>query len=412
MTPAPAPGGNGPRLDYGKTFTLGLGFMVISLTWSIYNAFVPVFYERFIHSGATVGLLMTTDNIIGVTLQPWVAYRSDRTWTRLGRRMPYILVAAPAAAVFFILIPHHTTLWMLLFTALGMNLAMGFFRAPAVALMPDITPRPLRSQASGIINFMGGLGALVAFFIAAPLHRMAPHLPFLLTGLLVFPVVAALHWRIKEPRRLGAHQPRVTSFLNAVRSVCHPSRRHVLHLLLAVFTWFVAFTGVEAFFTLYAVNVLGTDAAEGAFTLGFLALSFLVFAVPAGFIGGRFGRRRTIMTGLVLLLAVFGAAAAVRSVQVVRLLFLVAGSAWALINVNSYPMVVEMASDAEAGTYTGLYYFFSSGAAIVGPPLTGLLRDLFGYEYLLLYAVLPVAAALSLMGRVRGGEAVSYRGRS
>jgi MFS family permease len=381
--------------------------MAISITWSIYNAFIPVFYERFVHSGALIGLLMITDNIIGVTLQPWISHRSDKTWNRFGRRMPYILLGAPIGAVLFGLIPFHTGLWMLVLTALGMNLAMGLYRAPTVALMPDITPRPLRSQANGVINFMGGFGALIAFFLAAPLFRKGEHLPFLLAGVIVLLAVGLLYWRIKEPHHLsGEKEAKEMSFVTAVRSVFQLQRRSVLYLLLAIFAWFVGYQGLEAFFTLYGINVLGVDAAAGAFTLGFFALSFLVFAIPAGFIAGKFGRRNTIRTGLLILTLVFVAAFSIRDIMVIRMLFLLGGFAWALVNVNSYPMVVEMASDAQTGTYTGLYYFFSSGAAIVGPPLMGLLRDIFGYEYLFIYAIVPVVAAFILMGFVRGGEAV------
>ena len=394
------------RLNYGKTFTLGLGFMAISIIWSIYNAFVPVLYESFVKSGVLLGLLMVTDNIIGITIQPWIAHRSDKTWNRLGRRMPYIVLAAPIGAVLFALIPFHTGLLVLVLTALGMNLAMGLYRAPAVALMPDITPRPLRSQANGIINFMGGLGALIAFFVAAPLYRLNPRLPFLLAAGLVLVIVPILWWRIKEPKTLaGEKETRDLPFLQAVTSVFKPERRSALYLLLAVFSWFIGYTGIEAFFTLYGVNVLGVDAAAGAFTMGFLALAFLVFAIPAGFISGKFGRRNTIRAGLTFLLVVFAAVFFVRSIWVIRGLFLLAGFAWALVNVNSYPMVVEMATDAETGTYTGLYYFFSAGAAIVGPPLVGLLRDVFGFQYLFVYAIVPMLVALVLMGFVRGGEA-------
>lgn len=186
------------RLNYGKTFTLGLGFMVISIIWSIYN-------------------------------EPWIAHRSDKTWNRLGRRMPYIVLAAPIGAVLFALIPFHTGLLVLVFTALGMNLAMGFYRAPAVALMPDITPRPLRSQANGIINFMGGLGALIAFFVAAPLYRLNPRLPFLLAAGLALVIVPILWWRIKEPKTLaGEKETRDLPFLQAVKSVFKPERRSAL----------------------------------------------------------------------------------------------------------------------------------------------------------------------------------------
>lgn len=395
------------RLDYGKTLTLGLGFLAISMTWSVYNSFVPVFYARFVHSSALIGLLMTIDNIIGVVLSPWVAYRSDKTWNRFGRRMPYILLGCPIGALFFALIPFHTGLWPLLVTTIGMNLAVGFYRAPAVALMPDITPRPLRSQANGIINLMGGVGAVAAYFIAAPLFRQASHLPFVLTAAAAVIAVSLFYLRIREPRQLTRDEAVAgATFLDAVRSIFRPSRRGALYLLLAIFAYFIGHQGVESFFTLYAVRVLGVDAAAGAFTFGFLAVSFIILAVPAGLLAARFGRRRCVQAGVLLLLGVFLAVFATRSVQTVRLLFLMGGGlAWALVNVNAYPMLVEMASDAETGTFTGLYYFFQSAAAVSGPPLIGLLKDLFGYQYLFLYCAIPMVAAFWLVGRVRGGEA-------
>lgn len=394
------------RLDYRKTLVLGLGFFSISIVWSIYNAFVPVFYERYVHSGALIGLLMITDNIIGITIQPWVAHRSDHTWTRLGRRMPYLLIAGPISALLFAAIPLHTSLAVLVLTALGMNLAMGIYRAPTVALMPDVTPRQLRSQANGVINFMGGLGALIAFFVAAPLFRTNESLPFLVGGILVIVAVVALRATIREPAQaVGAAKPSPVPFTAAVRTVFAPERRSTMYLLLAILAWFVGYQGMEAFFTLYSINVLGTDAAAGAFTLGFFALSFLIFAIPAGLIAARLGRRRTIRAGLALLALVFLAGYGARSIGSLQGLFLVGGLGWALINVNSYPMVVEMASSSETGTYTGLYYLFSSGAAIAGPPLMGLLRDIFGYGQLFLFAAVPIIVAFALMGRVRGGEA-------
>jgi len=282
---------------------------------------------------------------------------------------------------------------------------MGLYRAPTVALMPDVTPAPLRSQANGIINFMGGFGALIAFFVAAPLFRTNERLPFVVGALLVMVSVIALRAGIRETRLLNERQThQAAPFATAVRSVFAPGRRGTMYLLLAIFAWFIGYQGVEAFFTLYAVNVLGVDAAAGAFTLGFFALAFLLFSIPAGFLAVRFGRRRTIRTGLATLIVVFLAGYTARSVAVLQGLFLLGGLGWAMINVNSYPMVVEMAGSSEIGTYTGLYYFFSSGAAIAGPPLIGLLRDLFGYRQLFLYAAVPIAVALFLMGRVRGGE--------
>ncbi|WP_324715435.1 MFS transporter [Carboxydochorda subterranea] len=413
------------RLDYGKTFILGLGFFVITLAWSVYNSYVPIFlgdlFATVPYRTTLVGILMTLDNVAAVTLQPYFGALSDRTWTRLGRRMPFLVAGVPVAAVFFALIPEarHAVLPMVA-ALIVMNLAMAAFRAPTVALMPDVTPPPLRSQANGVINFMGGAGGIVAYFGLSHLYRVSPGLPFQATSVLMLLALMALLLWVREPRpgegpsggrasqgvpvaRDRAPVPR-GGVLAAAAEIGRDPDRSALRLLLAIFFWFVGWSGVEALFTLYAVGRWGMDPARASFVLGFFAVAFVIFAIPSGYLGGVLGRRRTISVGLGgLALALLSLGIAAPGAGVMAALA-AGGMCWALVNIHSYPMVVDMAAGDRVGAYTGLYYFFSTAAAIVAPPAFGLLMDVLGRDALFPSAVASLAVALALMQGVHRGD--------
>ena len=405
------------RLNYLRTFVLGLGFFGISLSWSIYNSYVPIFLSDLLKDVAyrttLVGIIMTFDNIAAITLQPYFGALSDRTWTRVGRRMPFLLAGVPVAAVFFALIPlTRFTLAAMIPVIIVMNVAMTAFRAPTVALMPDITPSPLRSKANGIINFMGGLGALLAFFVFSQLFKVDPDLPFVVTSALMVVVLLVLLKTIREPRdadgaaNAGGGKEESVGIVQAMGEVLANRDKSALCLLLAIFFWFVGWSGVEALFTLYGVEVWGMTPAAASFVLGFFSLSFLVFAIPSGFIATAIGRRRTILAGIVGLSLMLLAMRFARPGMTLTALLLVGGVAWALININSYPMVVDMTTTAKIGAYTGLYYFFSALAAIVAPPVFGWFMDVLGRQVLFICAFVSFAAAFALMLGVKRGEAV------
>ncbi|MFZ5925085.1 MAG: MFS transporter [Bacillota bacterium] len=400
------------KLNYGRTFVLGLGFLGITLSWSIYNSYVPIFLSELLKDAAyrttLVGLIMTFDNIAAITLQPYFGALSDRTWTRVGRRMPFLLVGVPAAAVFFALIPFaRVALAAMIPIIIVMNVAMAAFRAPTVALMPDITPSPLRSKANGIINFMGGLGALLAFFVFSQLYKMDPGLPFVVTGAIMVVIVLVLLRTIQEPRDVDTGEGKAIGILEAMREVWTDRDSSARRLLLAIFFWFVGWSGVEALFTLYGVEVWGMTASAASFALGFFSLSFLVFAIPSGFIASAIGRKNTILAGVVGLGVMLAAMRFATPGFVLTGLLLLGGAFWALVNINSYPMVVDMTSKAKTGAYTGLYYFFSALAAIVAPPVFGWFMDILGNRAMFLCAFLSFVAAFAFMLGVRRGEAVT-----
>ncbi len=369
------------KLDIKKTFLLGLGFFSVSLVWPLYNNYVPIFLREFFDSQFLINLVMTLDNLLAVSLIPLIASLSDRTHTRFGRRMPYLMVGIPLAAISFIFLPNYTSFlsFMLIITVL--NFSMAIFRAPTVALMPDITPAPLRSKANGIINFMGGLASVFVLIGGSILYRTNKSLPFIFTAVLMFFALGMLLKFIKEPK-IGekAAEERI-SIRASVKAIVHDADKSTLYILIAIFFWFVGYQAVEATFSNYCVQFLGLNEADSGLILGFFALSFLIFSIPSGFIGSKIGKRKAILIGLIgdtivfLLLTLIGTLIPFNQVLMMGLM-MIGGFFWAMININSYPMVVERTTEEKIGTFTGLYYFSSSLAAITGPLVLGGIIDL------------------------------------
>lgn len=373
------------KLDIKKTFILGLGFFAVSLVWPLYNIYVPIFLRDFLDSQFQINAIMTLDNVLAVSLIPFIASLSDRTQTRFGRRMPYLIIGIPLSAIAFIMLPNYSGFlsFMLIITIL--NFSMAIYRAPTVALMPDITPAPLRSEANGIINFMGGLASVFVLIGGSFLYKTNKNLPFVLTAILMLFALAMLIRFIKEPKiGVEAKEDRV-NLRASIKEIIVDSDKSTALILLAIFFWFVGYQGVEATFSNYCVQFLGLEVTDASLILGFFALSFLAFAIPAGFIGTRFGKRKTILVGLigdtVVFLSLFTIGTIFPYNQIIMMiLMLIGGFFWALININSYPMVVERTTELKIGTYTGLYYFASSLAAISGPLFIGAFVDFIGFK--------------------------------
>jgi MFS family permease len=397
------------KLDYQKTFLLGFGFFGISLIWSVYNSYVPIFLREYNLPLSLVGLVMTFDNIAGITIQPYVGFLSDRTRTRFGRRMPYLMVGAPIAALFFALIPVlHLSVpifGLLMATIIIMNIAMAIFRTPTVALMPDIIPSPLRSKANGIINLMGGLGTTLAFLGGAFLYRADRGLPFYLGAILMLAAVAIVVLVIREPREYEEDAKGQVGVVSTIREIFSSQERSALFILLAIFAWFLGYNAIETFWTTYGKEFLGIAESTAAAMLTYVSAAFLIFALPAGFVATRFGRRRTILAGLTALLVFVLGGYFTTNMTYLTVMLIIAGIAWALININSFPMVSDVAPAGKIGSYTGLYYFSSMLAAIVSPPVAGGLMDLLGHRVMFLFSALSMLLAMVCMLQVKRGEA-------
>lgn len=398
--------------SYRRTFLLGTGFMSVSVVWSIYNTFLPPIYDTLVSSTLLVGLIMTIDNILALLIQPWVGARSDRTWTRFGRRLPYVMVGMPLAGLLLFGLPSAATwgLGILLLFTVGMNIGMAVSRTPIVSLMADLTPSQHRSKANGVINLMGGLGGAIALFLGKPLESMNPAYPFYFAAAVAILVPWFLRLVIKEPRELPPTaaddgEESVATVSAALKAIVSGRDKSGLLLLFAIFSWFIAFAGAEALFSLYGQRVLGITAGEAGQTLLFLLGTVILFAIPAGWIGQRMGRRRAILVGLFLFGLMFLVLWPLRDLGLIRLVLPVGGIGWSLVVVNSLPMVLELGRGSEAGAYTGTYYVASMSANIAGPPLLGGLMDVLGNEVLFLLSALFIALAFILMTFVRRGEA-------
>jgi maltose/moltooligosaccharide transporter len=410
------------KFSIGKTFLLGFGFFGVSVIWSVYNAYVPIFLQdRFLLAVGFIGIFMTLDNIAALFIQPAVGAWSDRIHTRLGRRLPFILVGAPIAALSFIILPLAGSLFAFFLASIALLISMSIWRTPVVALMPDITPSKYRSQANGIINLMGGLGAIIAFIGGAKLYDINPEYPFLMGAVLVLLAAILVLIFIREPKIPDNSEDEKPGIISSLRTMLNSPDRSEIRLLSAIFFWFVAYAGIEAFFTLFTKNYLLLPESDGARMLGQLSLLFVIFAIPAGYIGSAVGRKKTIICGVTLMM--LGVAAIflippdtlatlvttlplVGPIYSLSFIMMLLGVAWAFININSLPMVVDMTDAVHIGTYTGLYYLFSTLAAIIGPILYGGVIQLSGGQYNLLMIVSPLFllfALLAMLG-VRRGE--------
>lgn len=419
------------RLNYGKTFLLGFGFFGVSVIWGVYNAFVPIFLsEKFHLDIRVIAFFMTLDNIAALFIQPPVGAWSDKLRSPLGRRIPFIIIGAPITAVAFGLIPIAAILPVFVACTSTLLLSAAMWRTPVVALMPDITPSEFRSQANGIINFMGGIGAIIALQTGGLLYDISPNFPFWLGSGLVLVSALIVYLFIEEPKdyeQVAEHPGMFAS----LREVFKDADKSGARILLAIFFWFVGYSAVETFFTLYATNHLGLTPGNGATLLSVLPLFFVLFAIPAGYIAGKIGRRNTITIGLLslilmmILLYITPASALLtgiaplplvgiplvadgpRMLTLAGVLLIIGGIGWACININSLPMIVDLTSAARIGTFTGLYYLFSTLSAIVGPNLNGWAVKLTGNNYNVIMLIAPVfmAIALWLILGVKRGEA-------
>lgn len=386
-----------------KTWLLGLGFFSISLTWALYNAFVPLFLDNYLKSAALIGFMMTIDNYFAMFLQPWIGHRSDKIRTRFGRRMPFLLIGMPLGAVFASLIPLHNSFVTLVLFMVLMNLSMSLFRAPTVALMPDITPEAKRTRANGIINLMGGIGSVLAFGVGSKLYGIGSYVPFLFAGITMLVCMAVLKAVIKEPIVTGLAVSSKSETRPPVR-IKDQLDRTTLFILGAIFCWFVAYQGVEALFTLYGTKHMGMTDGEASFSLTFFSLAFLIFALPSGWLGAKFGKKKVIMAGVAGLFLVFASIVFLDSILMLRVMLIVGGVFWACININSYPWVISTGAEESIGTRTGIYYFVSSLAAITSPPLLGWVIDEFGYSALFISASAGLLLALCFLLGASSGE--------
>ena len=420
------------KMNYLKTFLLGFGFFGVSVIWSVYNAFVPLILdERFGLQAGFISFIMVLDNVAALLIQPPLGVFSDRLRSPIGRRLPFIVVGAPVAAAMFGIIPFAQVLPLFIFSCITLLLAMAFWRTPVVALMPDITPSRDRSAANGVINLMGGLGTVLATLIGGPLYRINPSYPFFLGGGLVVLAALLVLIFIREPKEYiasklhladkGENTKMESKVLKNIGNVFTQEDKSPKFILLAIMFWFIAYNALDTFFTLYGVKHLGLESGDSAFQISFIGLAFMLMAVPAGLLAAKLKRKRVIMAGIIVMITCVVLMYAIPSdiltirlasimgsgFYVLSIILVIAGFGWAMINVNSLPMVVDMTDDEHIGTYTGLYYFFSQVAATLGPVVFGWTIQIANNDYRLMMMIAPLFFLLAffMMFGVKKGEA-------
>jgi Na+/melibiose symporter-like transporter len=427
------------KFSYGKIFLLGFGLFGVSVIWGVYNAFVPIFLaNKFGLEAAFIGFFMTLDNVAALFIQPPVGAWSDRLRTPIGRRLPFILIGAPITALAFGLIPLAAVLPLFVACTSTLLLSAALWRTPVVALMPDITPSEKRSQANGIINFMGGIGTIIALQTGGMLYKLSPAFPFWLGSALVVLAASIVFLFVKEPKDytrsspvdLDSNEPQ-PNMIESLREVLNDEDKSGARILFAIFFWFTGYSAVETFFTLYAQEHLGISAGDGATLLSIFPLFFVLFAIPSGLIAARIGRRVAISFGLIVVAVILASFYILpagtlltpisplplvgipliengpRMLTLAGAMLIFGGISWAFVNINSLPMVVELTSAARIGTFTGLYYLFSTFSAIVGPNVNGWAIQFTGNNYNIIMLIAPffMLTALVLMLGVRRGEA-------
>ena len=409
------------KLNYKRTFFIGLAFMSICVFWQLYDYVVPLILKYTFHFPESLsGVVLAADNVLALFLLPLFGSLSDRINTRLGRRTPFILVGTALAAVLMLVIPvaDDTVNLPLFVVALGLLLiAMSTYRSPAVALMPDLTPKPLRSSANAVINLMGTVGGIFALLIIKMLPKVNVE-----TGtkdgsyFTVFAIMAVfmalcaliLVLTVRE-RKLADAMPKEEEDEQSGSSgakLAPDVRRSLIFILCSVALWYIAYNALSSAYSRYVLEIWNVSESSGANMMLVATVVATASYIPVGIISSKLGRKKVILFGVAIMTAAYLSGFFLTSYSpVIYLVMAVIGIGWASINVNSYPMVVEMSTGSDVGRYTGIYYTFSMAAQIATPILSGVLIDLFGYRILFPYAVLFSALAFVTMMQVRHGDA-------
>jgi len=406
------------KLDYKRTFFLGLAFLSVSAFWQLYDNIIPLMLQNTFGIGETMtGTVMALDNVLALFLLPFFGALSDRTDTKLGKRTPYIVGGTIAAVVFMLLIPIADNIksFPLFFVSLGAVLfAMSTYRSPAVALMPDLTPKPLRSRANSVINLMGAVGGiitLISISLLVPKEASPSYMPvFTVIAVLMVAAVAVMLLTIKEKKlgeRVKSEYPDEEEDEKNESSKDMPSdvRRSLNFILASIFLWFTAYNAVTTAFSRYAARVWGLQGGSFANALMVAMGAAIISFIPIGILSSRIGRKKTILAGITLMsLSYIAGFMFINYSPMINVVFAFTGIGWAAINVNSYPMVVEMSKSGDVGKYTGLYYTFSMSAQIMTPILSGFLLENVSYRTLFPYSVVFSVFSLITMLQVKHGD--------
>ena len=457
------------KLNYKRTFLIGLAFLSICSFWQMYDNIIPLILQNTYHLGETMtGAVMALDNVLAIFLLPVFGTLSDKVHTKLGRRMPFIVVGTILAVIFMMLLPvidnaekarwstgeSFSNQWIFLGVLFFTLVSMGLYRSPAVALMPDVTPNHLRSRANAVINLMGAVGGVYALIMIKvlvgkgdtpdylPLFASIAAVMAIAVGILVITIREnKLREEVEKAEAAGVEKVEEKAMAEGVEAageieaVADDSKSEALEkasgaaenpadaksgnskgmpkdvkrsmyfMLASIFLWFTAYNAVTTAFSRYTKVVWKMEGGSFANCLMVATVAAIFSYIPIGSISAKIGRKKTIMGGVLLMAACYGAAIFAREYHpIVNLAFALIGVAWAAINVNSYPMIVAMSSGSDVGKFTGTYYTFSMAAQILTPVLSGFLLENVSYNTLFPYALFFSLMAFLTMTQVRHGD--------
>lgn len=414
------------KLNYGRTFLIGLAFMSISSFWQVYDNIIPLIMKNTFGLGETItGVIMALDNVLALVLLPIFGSISDKVDTRLGKRTPFIVTGTVLAVTFMLILPFAdkaVNLPLFVGALFGVLISMGLYRSPAVALMPDLTPNHLRSKANAVINLLGAVGGIYSLIMIKVLVGKGdrPSYVPLFMSIAIFMVLSiivlvatirekklAAQLKAEEAAEKAATEEVVKETVEEpTKTVLAPEvKRSMIFMLMSIFFWFTAYNAVTTAFSRYTTVVWKLEGGGFADCLMVATVAAICSYIPIGFLASRIGRKKTIMGGVVLMAACYLAATFVMVYHpVINLAFALIGVAWAAINVNSYPMIVAMSKGADIGKFTGTYYTFSMAAQIMTPILSGILLENVSYTTLFPYAFGFSVLAFITMTQVRHGD--------
>ena len=407
------------KLNYKRTILVGFAFFLISAFWQAYDTIVPLILTNKFHMEQTYsGVIMSLDNIFAVVLLPIFGMLSDKTLTKYGKRTPYITIGTVFAAFFLILLGFTPKLILFVLVLLGCLLSMATFRSPAVALMPDVTVKPLRSKGNAIINLMGTAGGMIVLglgiaFKTSTAGKTDFSVYLITVSVVMVAALVVFLLTVKEPlwaaeaEAENAKLDEEKSKEEEVKVVGKLSRSELTSLILilaSVALWYIGYNAITSKYSVYASEVLKVP-----YTVTLLVAqgAAIVSYIPVGIVASKLGRKKTILAGVLMLGVAFAAASFIKegvNPIVMYMLFSLAGIGWATINVNSFPMVVELAKNGDVGKYTGFYYTASMTAQIVTPILSGFLIDKIGWHVFFPYAAIFVGCAFLTMFFVKHGD--------
>jgi len=429
------------KLNNKRTLLVGFAFLSICAFWQMYDNVVPLILTKTFNMNETYsGAIMALDNIFALFLLPFFGGLSDKTHTKLGKRTPYIIGGTAAAIVLMNILPvldngyyavASTGKLVAFVIILGLLLiAMGTYRSPAVALMPDVTPKPLRSKANAIINLMGAIGGAMYLAITAVLYPNSKtsgldhvnYQPlFIIVAAIMLVSVVLLVLTIKENKLVAENKALEEKHPEWNLAVDDGSGKEVLpaevkkslgFLLASIALWFIGYNGVTTWFSTYVNEVMGQGIGGASTCLLIATVGAIVSYIPIGVIASKIGRKKTIQIGIIMLAICFALGYVLtttsKTINVAMfIVFALVGFAWAAINVNSLPMVVEMCKGSDIGKFTGFYYTASMAAQVVTPILSGTLMRTIDYRILFPYAALFVALSFVSMLFVKHGDVKS-----